>query len=93
VCVVRSLHQRQKSSKRTAGFKSEQTWSLEFPSNPAFTMTPTMSPTIQNQACPIVGRTVAAPHNRRGGEASDIIGKSLYFNGLAHESGVARALV
>jgi hypothetical protein len=56
-------------------------------------MTPTMSRTIQNQACPFVGRTVAAPHNRRGGAAPEIMGKSHYFNGLAHGPSVARPLV
>jgi hypothetical protein len=89
----RCLHQRQKSSKRTAGFNSEQTLSLEIPSNPAFTMTPKPSPTIQNQACPFMGRTVAAPHNRRGGEAREIMAKRYYFNGLADGLCVARPLV
>jgi hypothetical protein len=75
------------------GLADEQTWSLEFPSNPAFTMTPMTSPAIQNQTCPVVGRTVSAPHNRRGCQALLVMRKSLYFNHLTPKPSVARPLV
>jgi hypothetical protein len=75
------------------GLADEQTWSLEFPSNPAFTMTPMTPSAIQNQACPVVGRIVSAPHNRRGGASSATRGKSYYFSTLAPVPSVARPLV
>jgi hypothetical protein len=75
------------------GLADEQTWSLEFPSNPAFTMTPTTPPAIQNSPCPVVGRIVAAPHNRRGGQAPSTIGKGLNFSYLKPTPSVARPLV
>jgi hypothetical protein len=75
------------------GLEDEQTWRLEFPSNPAFTMTPMPLSTIQNQACPVMGRIVSAPHNRRGGEGSDDMVKRHYFNGLELRPRVARPLV
>jgi hypothetical protein len=64
------------------GLEDEQTLSLEFPSNPAFTMTPMMPSAIQNKGCPVVGRIVSAPHNRRGCLVSSITGKSFHFNYL-----------
>jgi hypothetical protein len=75
------------------GLEDEQTWSLEFPSNPAFTMTPTTPSTIHNQPCSFVGRIVAAAHNRRGGSSSATIVKGFYFNNLSSLPSVARALV
>jgi hypothetical protein len=75
------------------GLAKQQTLSLEFPSNPAFTMTPTMSPAIQNHLCPFVGRIVSAPHNRRGGAAVPTMGKCIYFNRLWSLPSVARPLV
>jgi hypothetical protein len=75
------------------GLEDEQTWRLEFPSNPAFTMTPMLSSAIQNQACPVMGRIVAAPHNRRGDAAPDNMGKGHYFNYLGPTASVARPLV
>jgi hypothetical protein len=75
------------------GLEDEQTWSLEFPSNPALPMTPRRRSAIQNQACPFVGRIVSAPHNRRGGAAPDNTNKRLYFNNLMPMTSVARPLV
>jgi hypothetical protein len=75
------------------GLEDEQTWRLEFPSNPAFTMTPMTPSAIQNQACPVMGRIVSAPHNRRGCGASSVIGKGYYFNHLTPKPSVARPLV
>jgi hypothetical protein len=75
------------------GLAKEQTWSLEIPSNPAFTMTPTMPSTIQNQPCPFVGRIVSAPHNRRGGAGSVTMVKCHHFSDFKPVPGVARPLV
>jgi hypothetical protein len=75
------------------GLEDEQTWRREFPSNPAFTMTPRRRSTIQNQACPVMGRIVAAPHNRRGDAAVLTMDKRHNFNALRPVSSVARPLV
>jgi hypothetical protein len=75
------------------GLANEQTLSLEFPSNPAFTMTPTTPQAVQNQACPILGRIVSAPHNRRGGSALKAMVKCYIFSILKPVPGVARPLV
>jgi hypothetical protein len=75
------------------GLEKEQTWRPEFPSNPAFTMTPTTPTTIQNHPCPVVGRTVAAPHNRRGGLALNAMRNISNFNNFKPLHSVARRLV
>jgi hypothetical protein len=75
------------------GLANEQTWSLEFPSNPAFTMTPMTPSAIQNQACPVMGRIVSSPHNRRGGSSSETNGKRYHFSNLVPTPSVARPLV
>jgi hypothetical protein len=90
--VVFSINDKNRQNEQP-GLEDEQTWSLQFPSNPAITMTPTMPSTIQNQACPVMGRIVSAPHNRRGGEASMNSVKRHYFNYLEPRPRVARPLV
>jgi hypothetical protein len=75
------------------GLAKEQTLSLQFPSNPAFTMTPTTPQAVHNQTCPILGRTVSAAHNRRGGSALNTMVKCYIFSILQPVPSVARPLV
>jgi hypothetical protein len=56
-------------------------------------MTLTTPTTIQNPPCPVVGRTVAAPHNRRGGLALNAMRNIYIFNSLEPMHSVARRLV
>jgi len=90
--VVFSINDKNRQNEQP-GLADEQTWSPQFPSNPAFTMTPTTPSAIQNQACPIMGRIVSAPHNRRGGSALVAMVNRLYFNSLKPSPSVARPLV